>query len=134
MKTSELDRLKELAGLSESLDDIDDGDDKYAIAREVETRVSKVILQVFLKVGIPVSESRNGVRLRDTDFDSYAVSYDYDSSDADAIIDECTVAQLIALNNSGLGTNFALTPTSNMTIRVTFNISPSIVSGAAKLD
>lgn len=137
MDKNDLYRIKHLAGIKEAIniDDVED-DDTFSRTYALEKKISRIILQVFNKIGISVIESDDsfGVSLNDNDRYKYQVSFDFDSNEGYVYIDECTASQVVALMNSGLAPDYAFYARTNGTISVTFKVNQNIVNGAAKLD
>ena len=122
---SNINRLKQLAGIRENIDVLSDEDADEMRDREwearnrLEKRMQQVIAETFNKVGISVRES---------DYGSHGdVSFEADTGEATVYIDECTAAQVAALNSSGLSSNYAIAGSRDFAIRIEFIVDPRVV-------
>ena len=121
----DINRLKQLAGIRENTDVLSDEEADEMKEREWEARnrlekkMQQVISKTFQRVGISVRES---------DYGSFGeVLFEADTGEATVYIDECTAAQIAALNNSGLAADYSITATSDLAIRIEFTVDPRVV-------
>lgn len=116
---------------SEDHDDHDDG------SYEREKKVSLLILRAFRKCGLQVSEHRDKHSgTRDSgDYWGHDVLYTEDDREATVTLDEAELSDLVKLQSSGLiDGKCTIAPTSDGSLRLTFQVHAAIAKGDATMD
>lgn len=132
-------RLKSLAGI-ETADEVVSPEDQDRLDAEADQQSDRqyqlqkqartIVLRVCRRVGIEALPNESDDASDDDDGASYEIYID-DDGECTVSIESCSLDSLIKLNGSGVGSNFTLSCSKELTI--VFQLSNAILTGNAKL-